>query len=93
MLPAIADPIRFLVMFTSTSACTVVFSKSVTIFAGITDSQTTDFPLPSTLEKKRKKYAWLHPKTENNATKNYFSTKKYILKNNVNIHVHVQKNI
>lgn len=55
ILPAIADPIKFLLMLTSTNAATVVFSTSVTIFEGTIASLTTYFPRPSILYKKKRK--------------------------------------
>lgn len=52
ILPAIADPIRFLLMLTSTNDATVVFNTSVTIFEGTIASLTTYFPRPSILYNK-----------------------------------------
>ena len=49
MLPATAEPMRFLVMFTSIRAWTEVFSTFVTTSAGTIASATTDFPRPSIL--------------------------------------------
>lgn len=50
MLPATAEPIRFLEIFTSTRACTVVLRTELTTSAGTTASQTTDLPRPSILQ-------------------------------------------
>lgn len=50
ILPAIADPIKFLLMFTSTNAVTVVFNTSVMILEGTMASLTTYFPRPSILQ-------------------------------------------
>jgi hypothetical protein len=50
MLPATAEPIRFLEIFTSTRACTVVLRSDLTTSAGTTASQTTDLPRPSILQ-------------------------------------------
>jgi len=50
MLPATAEPIRFLEIFTSTRACTVVLRTDLTTSAGTTASQTTDLPRPSILQ-------------------------------------------
>lgn len=52
ILPAIADPIKFLLMLTSTNAVTVVFRTSVMIVEGTMASLTTYFPRPSILNKK-----------------------------------------
>jgi len=45
--PAIAEPARFLIVFSSTSDCTFVFRTFFTTSSLITASQTTDFPRPS----------------------------------------------
>lgn len=45
--PAIAEPARFLIVFSSTSDCTLVFRTFFTTSSLITASQTTDFPRPS----------------------------------------------
>jgi len=47
ILPAIADPIKFLAMLTSTRASTVVFSTSWMSLAGIVASATILLPRPS----------------------------------------------
>lgn len=52
ILPAIADPIKFLLIFTSTNAVTEVFNTSVMIFEGTMASLTTYLPRPSILYKK-----------------------------------------
>ena len=49
MLPAMADPIRFLAMLSSTRAVTVVLRVDVTMLAGTMASHTTDLPRPSSL--------------------------------------------
>uniref|UniRef100_A0A6B0U4H7 Putative secreted protein n=1 Tax=Ixodes ricinus TaxID=34613 RepID=A0A6B0U4H7_IXORI len=46
-LPAMAEPIKFFVMFTSTKAWVFVLRTSFTTLAGIVASQTTLFPRPS----------------------------------------------
>jgi hypothetical protein len=53
MLPATAEPTRFLEIFTSTRACTVVLRIEHTTSAGTTASHTTDFPRPSILQHHR----------------------------------------
>merc|ERR1719419_163608 len=47
MLPAIAEPIRFLLVLRSTTAWTDVFSRDFTTVLGTTASHTTDLPRPS----------------------------------------------
>ena len=49
MLPAMAEPIKFLLMLRSTRAATVVLSVVVTMLAGTMASHTTDLPRPSSL--------------------------------------------
>ncbi len=51
MLPAIAEPTRFLLIFKSTSALADVFSTDLIMWPGRLASQTTDFPRPSILQK------------------------------------------
>lgn len=50
ILPAMAEPIIFFEIFTSTNAWTLVFKAVVTISAGTIASQTTDLPRPSILK-------------------------------------------
>lgn len=49
ILPAIAEPIKFLLTFKSTNAATVVFSVFFTTWDFTMASHTTDLPLPSIL--------------------------------------------
>ena len=49
ILPAIADPIRFLFIFRLTNDLTDVFSVFLTMLDGMIASHTTDLPLPSIL--------------------------------------------
>lgn len=49
MEPAREEPTKFLVIFASTKAATVVFSVLETTLPGTTASHTTDLPLPSIL--------------------------------------------
>ena len=53
ILPAIAEPTRFLVRFKSTNALADVFNTDLTISPLTVASQTTDLPLPSILMNKK----------------------------------------
>ena len=50
ILPATAEPYKFLLTFKSTRSRTLVLRTVRTTDAGTTASHTTDFPRPSTLE-------------------------------------------